>query len=234
MTYPKDANGRYLIPAEGPGAGAGYRKDATMHTTLTAKATPAEAAELQDRLERGCAKAWAAAREAGAGDPWGSGHAARIQTALECHQVAADVVHETLASGMRRPAESTADFLTRTTAQAQAAEAAQAGPGTTGQLIRAPAGAGPARGTTARHQEEKAAAGLQTDAQATDRQTGTRQDAGPAGTGERDLTELDEAGLTPGAPHPDPALAAKGWRVCDHGIYTRRPDGHLQAEPQAC
>jgi hypothetical protein len=135
---------------------------------------------------------------------------------------------------MRRPAESTADFLTRTTAQAQAAEAARAGPGTTGQLIRAPAGAGPARGTTARYQEEKAAAGLQADTQATGGQPGARQDASPAGTGERDLSDLDEAGLTPGAPHPDPALAAKGWRVCDHGIYTRHPDGHLQAEPEAC
>jgi hypothetical protein len=54
------------------------------------------------------------------------------------------------------------------------------------------------------------------------------------GTGERDLKELDEPGLTPGTPHPDPALAAKGWRLCDHGIYTRHPDGHLEAEPEAC
>ncbi len=46
--------------------------------------------------------------------------------------------------------------------------------------------------------------------------------------------KLDEPGLTPGAPHPDAALAAKGWHVCDHGIYTRHPDGPLQAEPEAC
>jgi hypothetical protein len=55
-----------------------------------------------------------------------------------------------------------------------------------------------------------------------------------ADTGERDLGEPDEPGPTPGAPHPDPALAVKGWRVCDHGIYTRHPDGHLEAEPEAC
>ena len=30
------------------------------------------------------------------------------------------------------------------------------------------------------------------------------------------------------------SLAAKGWHVCDHGIYTRDPDGQLQAEPEAC
>jgi hypothetical protein len=55
-----------------------------------------------------------------------------------------------------------------------------------------------------------------------------------AGTGEQDLGELDAPRPAPGAPHPDPALAAQGWRVCDHGIYTRHPDGHLQAEPEAC
>ena len=46
--------------------------------------------------------------------------------------------------------------------------------------------------------------------------------------------ELDEPSLTPGAPHPDPTLAAKGWHVCRHGIYTRHPDGPLEAEPEAC
>ena len=50
----------------------------------------------------------------------------------------------------------------------------------------------------------------------------------------RDLEEPDWPGLTPGAPHPDPALAAKGWHVCDHGIYTRHPDGQLETEPEAC
>ena len=83
---------------------------------------------------------------------------------------------------MRRPAESTADFLSRAKAEAQTAEAGQWNDGTY----------------------------------------------------VRDLKELDEPGLTPGTPHPDPALAAKGWHVCDHGIYTRHPDGPLQAEPEAC
>lgn len=90
-------------------------------------------------------------------------------------------MHEILENGMRRSGESTADFLSRATAEAQAA---------------------------ANH--------------------------GDDGTHVCDATELDEPGLTPGAPHPDPALAAKGWHVCGHGLYTRHPDGQLQAEPEAC
>jgi hypothetical protein len=58
--------------------------------------------------------------------------------------------------------------------------------------------------------------------------------ADTAATYVHDLKELDEPGLTPGAPHPDPALAANGWHVCDHGIYTRHRDGQLEAEPEAC
>ena len=37
---------------------------------------------------------------------------------------------------------------------------------------------------------------------------------------------LPEPDRTPGALHPDPFLAARGWHVNQHGIYTRR------AEPQ--
>ena len=55
-----------------------------------------------------------------------------------------------------------------------------------------------------------------------------------ADAGMPNLKELDEPSLIPGAPHPDPVLAAKGWHVCRHGIYTRHPDGSLQAEPEAC
>ena len=29
--------------------------------------------------------------------------------------------------------------------------------------------------------------------------------------------------MTPGAPHADPVLAAKGWQASDHGTYIRRP-----------
>jgi len=65
-------------------------------------------------------------------------------------------------------------------------------------------------------------------------ETAGQQITTQADAGMPNLKELDEPSLTPGAPHPDPALAAKGWRVCGHGIYTRHPDGPLQAEPEAC
>jgi hypothetical protein len=55
-----------------------------------------------------------------------------------------------------------------------------------------------------------------------------------ADAGMPNLKELDEPSLIPGTPHPDPVLAAKGWHVCRHGIYTRHRDGPLQAEPEAC
>lgn len=67
-----------------------------------------------------------------------------------------------------------------------------------------------------------------------DGQAFAREDDWAAEALGRELKELDEPVLTPGAPHPDPALAAKGWHVCNHGIYTRHPDGQLQDEPEAC
>jgi hypothetical protein len=33
----------------------------------------------------------------------------------------------------------------------------------------------------------------------------------------------DGRDMTPGAPHPDPVLAANGWQASDHGTYIRRP-----------
>jgi hypothetical protein len=213
-----------------PECGVKPRKDTTMQTTLTGKATPAEAAELQDTLERGYKSAYQAAREA---DPWGSDYQTRFQTAAECNEVAADVVHETLENGMRHPAESTADFLSRTKAEAQVAEAKQAGFHTADQVIRAQADAGMTPDAIGRNQEQIAAS-LLSDAKTADGQAFAHEYADTAATYLRDLKELDEPTLEPGTPHPDAALAAKGWRVCDHGIYTRHPDGQLEAEPEAC
>jgi hypothetical protein len=53
-------------------------------------------------------------------------------------------------------------------------------------------------------------------------------------SGEGQPHNENEPGLTPGSPHPDQALAAQGWRVCNHGIYTRHPDGQLEPEREAC
>ena len=32
--------------------------------------------------------------------------------------------------------------------------------------------------------------------------------------------------MTPGAPHPNPVLAANGWQASDHGTYVRRQAEH--------
>jgi hypothetical protein len=48
---------------------------------------------------------------------------------------------------------------------------------------------------------------------------------------------LPEPDRMPGAPHPDPFLAARGWHVNQHGIYTRRdepePEPLLERELEA-
>jgi hypothetical protein len=200
-----------------------------MPTTLTGQATPAEAAELQDTLERGYNSAYGAAREA---DPGSSDRESRFQTAAECNDVAADVMRETLAKGQREPGESTADFLSWTRAEAQPAQAKQASLQAPGQITRAQADAGMTPGAAGRHQEQTAS--LPAGAKTTEGRAFAREYAATTDTYMRDLKELDEPSLTPGALHPDPTLAAKGWHVCDHGIYTRHPDGPLQAEPEAC
>jgi hypothetical protein len=204
-----------------------------METEFTGKATPQEAAELQDTLEHGYKRAYAAAHEAAGRDPWGSECKSRFQTAVECNEVAADVVHETLTSGARRPCESTEEFLSRTKADARLAEARQAGFQTADQLIRAQADAGMTPEAIDRRQEGIAAS-LLSEADTADGHAFAREYADTVNTYVHDLKELDGPGPTPGTPHPDATLAAKGWHACDHGIYTRHPDGQLQAEPEAC
>jgi hypothetical protein len=98
------------------------RKDKTMDTALTEKATPAEAAELQYLLVCGSQRAYEAAHEP---EPWGD--ESLFQTAAECNQAAIDVMRETLYSGMRHPGEPAEDFRYRTRAEAQAAAAKHAG-----------------------------------------------------------------------------------------------------------
>jgi hypothetical protein len=104
---------------------------------------------------------------------------------------------------------------------------------TAGQHIIAQADAGMAPDAIARRQEDIVAS-LLAGAQTPGGQVFAREYADTVGTYVRDLRELDGPSLTPGTPHPDPYLAAKGWHVCGHGIYARHPDGPLQAEPEAC
>lgn len=185
-----------------------------MQAALTGNATPHEAAERQDALEHDHKQAYQAARAA---DPCGNQYESRSQAA-ECDQATADVVHETLANGIRRSAGPTADFLSQTEAEAHTAEAKRACIETADQFwARKNAGIGP--DAIAWHQEEI---------------VGAREYANTAATTVRDLKELDEPGLTPEAPHPDANLAAKSWHESDHGIRICHPDDELQVEPEAC
>jgi hypothetical protein len=104
---------------------------------------------------------------------------------------------------------------------------------TAGQQVIAQADAGMPTDRI-RHAQADIAAYLLSEARTPEGQAFAREYDWAAETLVSDLKEPDGPGLTPGAPHPDPALAAKGWHVCDHGIYTRHPDGPLQAEPEAC
>jgi hypothetical protein len=40
----------------------------------------------------------------------------------------------------------------------------------------------------------------------------------------RECDPLPEPDRTPGASHPDPFLADRGWHINELGIYTRRPE----------
>jgi hypothetical protein len=53
----------------------------------------------------------------------------------------------------------------------------------------------------------------------------------------RERDPLPEPDRTPGAPHPDPFLASRGWHVNEHGIYIRlaelQPQALLEGELEA-
>jgi hypothetical protein len=48
----------------------------------------------------------------------------------------------------------------------------------------------------------------------------------------RERDPLPEPDRTPGAPHPDPFLAERGWHVNERGIYTRRAELEPQEPPE--
>jgi len=83
--------------------------------------------------------------------------------------------------------------------------------------------------------QEETAARLLTDASTAVGQAYARAFSDTAATYVRELRERDplpEPDRTPGAPHPDPFLASRGWHMNQHGIYTRRTDPEPQAAPQ--
>jgi hypothetical protein len=103
---------------------------------------------------------------------------------------------------------------------------------TAGPIIRrSDAGMTPERAGGSR---DESAARLLNDA-TPQRQACTRAFSDTAAGYVRELRERDplpEPDRTPGAPHPDPFLASRGWHMNKHGIYTRKPGPQAAPQPE--
>jgi hypothetical protein len=124
------------------------------------------------------------------------------------------------------------------TAQAHAArgDPARAGAQTAQQIICAQAAAGMSTDRMARHHHDTAA-WLFSEAETADAE---RFAEGYASTADSLVADLRKEGQpapdrTPGAPHPDPFLAGRGWQACEHGdgVYVRRPAAARDMEREA-
>ncbi len=83
--------------------------------------------------------------------------------------------------------------------------------------------------------QDAAAARLLNEASTPESQAYARAFSDTAAAHVKELRERDplpEPDRTPGAPHPDPFLARRGWHANKHGIYTRRAEPEPQAPPE--
>jgi hypothetical protein len=203
----------------------------TIKSDITKDMTAAEAANLLAKLEEGHRAAWLSAREA----PRNSADRhARLQNAAEVDGVFRDIMRETVENGMRRPGEPVEDFAERAASEARLADSRGDGPEPPTSPVIRPAGAGmpPER---AGHSQDEIINRLLDEAWSPKGQAHTWvfSDAAEAYVKElRQRDPLPEPDRTPGAPHPDPFLAARGWQINDHGIYTRgaEPEPHAPRE----
>lgn len=201
----------------------------TNDSTITNDMTPAEAANLLVALEEGHLAAWHSTHEA----PWPSAeYESRFQNAAEVDGVFRDLLWETVDNGMRQPGEPVEHFAQRAGSEAMHADARKAGTETTAEPASQRGGADATRERSAPSRDETAAR-LLNDPSTPEGQAYARafSDAAAARVREaRERDPLSEPDRTPGAPHPDPFLAERGWHVNEHGIYTRNPQP--QATPQ--
>jgi hypothetical protein len=141
---------------------------------------------------------------------------------------------ETAENGMRRPGELVEEFAERAGSEAWLADARQGDAGKpVGPAIQ-PTGASAAPDGPEDSQNELAAR-LLNDASTPEGRAYGRAFSDTAATYVRELRERDplpEPDRMPGAPHPDPFLAGRGWQVNEHGIYTRRAHPEPQAPPE--
>jgi hypothetical protein len=199
----------------------------TTESDITKDMTAVEAANLLAKLEQGHHAAWLSTREA----LWHSAeYQARFQNAVEVDGIFRDVMRETVENGMRRPGEPVEEFAERAGSEAWLAGIRKAGLEPHADVIIQQTGADtpPERDADG---EYEVSPRLLDDARTPEAQAHSRAFSDTAATRVRELRERDplpEPDRTPGAPHPDPFLANRGWHVNEYGIYSRR----AEPEPQ--
>jgi hypothetical protein len=203
----------------------------TTVSNITKDMTPAEAANLLAKLEHGNEAAWLSTREMSWQDPE---YQARFQNAAEIDSVVRDIMQETIDNGMRRPGEPVDEFAERAESEAWLGNARKADAQTTTGPITRQADAGITPEQVGDRQGE-AAARLLNDADSPEAKAYARafSDAAAARAREpRERDPLPEPDRTPGAPHPDPFLASRGWHVNKDGIYSRVPEPQAASTPE--
>jgi hypothetical protein len=198
-----------------------------METDITKDMAPVEAANLLVTLEKGHQAAWLSTRET----PWHSPeYQARFQNAAEVDRVFRDIMRETTENGMRRPGEPVQEFAERAGSEAWLANTRKAGPERPADPVIGHAG-GDTPTERAGHSRDQIIARLLDDAWSPEGQAHAWVFSDAAAAYVRELRERDplpEPDRRPGAPHPDPFLADRGWHVNERGIYIR----HAEPEPQ--
>jgi hypothetical protein len=199
----------------------------TTESNITKDMTPVEAANLLARLEEGHQAAWLSTREA----PWHSAeYQARFQNAAEVDGIFRDVMRETAENGMRRPGEPVQEFAERAGSEAWLANTRKAGPERPADPVSQHAGADTPT-ERAGHSQDEIIARLLDEAWSPEGRAHAWVFSDAAAAYVRDLRlrdPLPDPDRRPGAPHPDPLLAGRGWQVNKHGIYIR----HAEPEPQ--
>jgi hypothetical protein len=190
-------------------------------SNITKDMTPVEAANLLEKLEEGHQAAWLSTHEAQWQD---AEYQSRFQNAAEVDGVFRDLMWETVENGMRRPGEPVEEFAERAESEARLTDARKAGAEPSANPITQQADAG----MTPQHAgDSQDADRLLNDMSTPEGQAYVKAFSDNAAAHVKELRERDplpEPDRTPGAPHPDPFLADRGWHVNEHGIYTRRPE----------
>jgi hypothetical protein len=203
----------------------------TTDSNITNDMTPAEAANLLTKLEEGNQAAWLSTREMSWQDPE---YQARFQNAAEIDRVFRDLMQETIENGMRQPGEPVEEFAERAGSEAWLADAHEPGAETTADPTtrRADAGISP---EVAEHSQDEIAARLLDDPSTPEGHAYAGALTDTAATRVKELRRRDplpRPDRAPGAPHPDPFLASRGWHANERGIYTRRAQPEPQAPPE--